>query len=353
MYGFQNLFNIPNMHMPNISAPNTDVNKAETYYAILGITNTASPDEIKKAYRKLSLEYHPDRNHNDEEKGERYKKINEAYATLSSETERKTYDLSINNPFASLMGGQMGGSFDVDPSIFMNMVLNSPETQSILNEMTKMPFNKGLFSDPISRMALGKIMPDAQFDDICPSFSRYNYDSKPKILYKTITIKLLEACNGCKLPINITRWVIEDSKKSEQTETVYLNIPRGIDNNEIITIKDKGNRVSNTNRGDIEVKILIDNNTAYERNGIDLIFKKTISLKESLCGFSFDLQYIDGREFKINNEAGNIIPPDFRKIIPNLGIERDGEKGNLIIIFDVIYPKHLSSEQIDKLKEIL
>jgi len=287
MYGFQNLFNMPNMQMPNMQMPNmpnmpmpntasTDVNKAETYYAILGIANTASTDEIKKAYRKLSLEYHPDRNHNDEEKGERYKKINEAYATLSNETERKAYDLSISNPFAGLMGqmggqmgGQMSGSFDIDPSIFMNMVLNSPETQSMLNEMTKMPFNKGLFSDPISRMALGKIMPDIPFDDMCPSFSRHNYDSKPKILYKTITIKLLEACNGCKLPINITRWVIEDSKKSEQTETVYLNIPRGIDNNEIITIKDKGNRVSNTNRGDIEVKILIDNNTAFERKGID------------------------------------------------------------------------------------
>ena len=71
----------------------------------------------------------------------------------------------------------------------------------------------------------------------------------------------------------------------------------------------------------------------FERNGIDLIFKKSITLKESLCGFSFDLLYIDGREFKINNEPGNIIPAEFTKIIPKLGMERDNNIGNLIIIF--------------------
>ena len=72
-----------------------------------------------------------------------------------------------------------------------------------------------------------------------------------------------------------------------------------------------------------------------------------------MCGFSFTLKYIDGREFKINNEPGNLIPPDFRKTIPNFGIERDNSTGDLIIIFDVEYPKSLSLEQLNSLKDIL
>jgi len=191
------------------------------------------------------------------------------------------------------------------------------------------------------------------FSNISPQFENHEYDSKPTTINISISISLFEAYKGCKFPVPITRWKIENNKQIEQTETIYIDIPKGIDNNEIITIKDKGNQISNNNKGSIEVKINIENSTFFERNGIDLIFKKHISLKDSLCGFTFDLPYIDGREFKINNEAGNIIPPDFRKTIPKLGMTRDNEIGDLIIIFDVIYPKTLTKKQIEELSSIL
>lgn len=78
-----------------------------------------------------------------------------------------------------------------------------------------------------------------------------------------------------------------------------------------------------------------------------------ISLKESLCGFSFDLKYIDGREFKINNEQGKIIPHNFKKYIEKMGMIRDNDIGNLIIDFSIIYPKELSKDDIKKLEKIL
>ena len=134
---------------------------------------------------------------------------------------------------------------------------------------------------------------------------------------------------------------------------MYIDIPRGIDNNEIITLENKGNRINSAIIGDVEIKILITNDTQFFRQGLDLIYKKTITLKESYCGFNFDLPYIDGREFKIKNEPGNIIPPNFRKIIPNLGLKRDNDIGNLIILFDVIYPKQFTQEQIERLEKIL
>ena len=168
-----------------------------------------------------------------------------------------------------------------------------------------------------------------------------------------MSISLLEAFKGCKQPLSITRWILEGNKHVEQGETIYVDIPSGIDDNEIITIKNKGNKLNSSTKGDIEIKINIINNTAFERNGIDLIFKKSITLKESLCGFVFDLPYIDGREFRINNELGNIIPPDFHKTISKFGMRRDSSIGDLIIIFDVIYPKKISLEQLSKLSEIL
>jgi len=84
-----------------------------------------------------------------------------------------------------------------------------------------------------------------------------------------------------------------------------------------------------------------------------LIFEKKITLKESLCGFSFELKYINGKSYTINNNSGNIIIPGYKKIIPNMGLTRDDHTGNLIIIFEIEFPTKLSANVLDKLKELL
>jgi DnaJ-class molecular chaperone len=315
-------------------------NNNETYYSILGVEQNASQEDIKRAYRKLSLNLHPDRNKGDIQKEEQYKKINSAYNTLSDPNERAQYDTNIT--FNKL---------NLQDSIFMNMLFNPIDIQSVLSELRNTNFNSNNFSNkniPIDIFSnLGK---SSLFNQ---GINNYNFDSKPKNINLTIHITLLDAYKGCKKPINIKRWIYENNKEIEQEETIYVDITKGIDNNEIITIKDKGNRLSHDNKGDIEVKIIIDNESKFERNGIDLIYKRDITLKESLCGFTFDLCYIDGREFKINNEAGNIIPPDFRKTISNFGITRDNSTGDLIIIFNIIYPKTITEKQIKELSNIL
>jgi DnaJ family protein B protein 4 len=84
-----------------------------------------------------------------------------------------------------------------------------------------------------------------------------------------------------------------------------------------------------------------------------LKFKKTITLKESLTGFKFDIKHINGKTYTINNDSGNIIPANYIKEIDNLGMSREEITGKLIIEFDIIFPETLTKDQIDKLKEIL
>ena len=331
-------------NMNNMNNMNNRDNYEETHYSILGIENNASHEEIRQAYRKLSLEYHPDRNGGNKDKSEKYKKITEAYKVIGDKSERKKYDVLLNNNF---MG--MGMGMEIDPTMFMNMFLNPNEAKNILNELTNLPFGNimGGIGVPMGGISLGR----TPFNN--RGFSQQEYNSQPPTIYKEINISLLEAYKGCKIPLSITRWKMENNIKIEQTETIYTVIPKGVDNNEIITITNKGNSIDDTNKGNIEVKVMIKNHHLFDRNGIDLIFKKSITLKESFCGFSFDLIYIDGREFKINNEAGNVIPPDFRKVISKMGMQRDDDVGDLIIIFDVIYPKQFTTEQIENLERIL
>ncbi len=327
--------------MPNLSSESK-----ETHYSILGVSDKASNDEIKKAYRKLSLELHPDRNQNDHTKVERYKQVSAAYNILSNETEKIAYDTSLH--FGNLTGG-------LDPNMFMNMMMNPMDLHTILKDIQglngKGSRGFGCLNESLPSFAFG-----SPFSFRQPNISNINnfeFDSKPKTISASISITLLEAYKGCKYPLSITRWVMENNKQLEQKETIYVDIPCGIDDNEIITIKNKGNRLSSNNKGDLEITINISNTTLFTRNGIDLIFKKSITLKESLCGFCFDLPYIDGREFKINNDIGNLIPPDFHKTIPNLGMTRESTSGDLIIIFDIVYPKKISTEQLNKIAKIL
>jgi len=329
------MFNIPNLS-------STQDNK-DTHYTTLGISKQSSSEEIRRSYRKLSLEYHPDRNPGDTSKEEIYKKINEAYKVLSDDVERKNYDM------LQTIGGH---AINIDPAMFMNMFMN-PGENNIINDLANIGMSKFPFSAMMEMGLPGDL--GSQLRNSHSHFMSKNTTTlqKPESIHRTITLTLLETYNGCKAPISITRWKIVSDIKREQTETIYVTVPQGIDDNELITLENKGHKISDSLRGDIEIKILIDNQSKFERIGIDLIYKKSITLKESFCGFSFDLPYIDGREFKINNDGGNIIPPSFRKLIPKMGMQRDGDTGNLIIIFDVVYPKKFTKEQIEGLSKIL
>ena len=179
--------------------------------------------------------------------------------------------------------------------------------------------------------------------------------SKPEPILKTVCITLEEAYTGCNIPVSINRWVKHGKKqKTEEQETVYLELPKGVDIEEMFVIKDIGNMVLQGDlKGDVRIKVDIKNNSNFIRDGMDLIFHKTLSLKESLCGFSFELYHINGKIYKINNNKGGVVGNNQKKIIPNLGMIRDKTTGSLIIEFTIEFPNNLSQETVNKLQEIL
>jgi len=118
-------------------------------------------------------------------------------------------------------------------------------------------------------------------------------------------------------------------------------------------LREQGNSINDTCKGDVKVFINISNDSQFTRRGLDLIMHKEISLKEALCGFSFEIKYINGKVYTINNQTGNIIPPNYEKVIPNMGLTRENHVGNLIIIFNTKFPETLPKETLEAIGKLL
>jgi DnaJ-class molecular chaperone len=302
---------------------------SENFYNILGVNENATKDEIKKAYRTLQMKYHPDKNLGNQESHDMTQKINEAYETLGDEQKKQEYDMMRNNPFLSHNG----------PHIHREDIP--------LNDIFNMMFGSNPFGMP-------GMPPGAKIHIFHGGpMNMQQAMSKPIPIIKSLQITMEQVFDGASLPLEIDRWILQSGSKIIEKETIYVDIPQGIDENEIIILRDKGNVISDICKGDIKINISVQNNTSFKRLGLDLILDKTISLKEALCGFNFELNYINGKSYTLNNNKGSIVPPEYKKMYPGMGLKRGEHKGNMIINFHVDFPTFLTTEQIDQLSSIL
>lgn len=322
----------------------------ESFYDILGINKNASQDEIKKAYRSKSLKFHPDKN-SDAGATDIFQKITEAYETLGDQEKRMNYDNASNSPFSNMSGmsngmpgsmyGMSGGGINVD-ELFQNIFGMGPE--GMQGGFHGAP--PGFRTAPFGNVRI--------FQNGVPMNVNMNSAlQKPSPIVKTIIVNMEQVMTGANLPLEIERWILQDGSKFFEKETIYVEVPKGVDENEIIIIRERGNAISDNHKGDIKIFVKINNTTHFKRNGLDIIYEKTINLKEALCGFSFELKHINGKTYTINNNEGSIVTPAFFKAIPDMGLSRNGHTGNLVITFEVSFPESLKSEQIQSLKAIL
>tara|TARA_Y100000991_G_scaffold209871_1_gene190533 strand:+ start:303 stop:1316 length:1014 start_codon:yes stop_codon:yes gene_type:complete len=332
----------------------------DNYYTILGVDENASQDEIKKNYRKLSMKWHPDKNQGNPDAEEKFKSISQAYDILSDKSKRQEYDFSKKFGFNGTGGGAVnpddilnmffgGGGIPGGPGGLGGMMGGFPFDMEN-GEAQEFNIPGGFGNVKIFTTTNG--VPNQMNNNPFGSFRPMRQRKKPNPIIKNITIDICDAYEGINIPIEIERTIEEQKRTRQEKETIYVDIPEGVDNNEIILIKEKGNITFDDYKGDVKVFITIKNNTNLQRNGLNLILNKTITLKEALCGFSFDLKYITGKIYKINN-ATDVIQPNYRKTIKGMGMKRGNKKGDLVIIFNVEFPKQLSKEKIAKIKSIL
>jgi len=301
------------------------------YYKVLGVTENSTGEEIKKAFRKLSLKHHPDRGGSADE----FKKINEAYQTLGDPKKRQMYKMNRGNPFAGFNGREP----DMDPIFKMFFGGGIPGMG-----MPGMPGMSGMPGMP--GMGHAQVFVNGRPINM-------NTLQKPTPIIKRITISLAQSFAGMTYPLQIERWIMVNNVKKMEKERIYVKIKKGADSGEIIIIREKGNIINETLKGDIKLFIKVENKSKFKREGLNLKHQKSITLKESLTGFKFDIKHLNGKTYTINNDSGNIIPANYKKEIDNLGMTRDNSTGKLIIEFEVIFPETLTNEQISKLKEIL
>ena len=301
----------------------------EDLYKLLGVPEESSQEQIKKAFRKAAFKHHPDRG------GDTglFQKINEAYQVLGDSEKRRTYNIQRRNPLMRGLHGGVGAAGD--PEDFIKMFFGGGIPFGFPNGVGQMHvFHNGR---PVN---INRVM-------------------KPAPIVKTVNITLEEAYRGINVPLEIERWVQMENERRMETERLYVKIPMGTDDNEMIVIGGKGNIVDDTVKGDIKIFIRVANTTSFLRNGLDLLYKKKITLKEALVGFSFDLKHISGKTYAIQNTNGKIVTAEYSKVIPYMGMRREQKHpaspmvGNLVITFEVKYPANLTAKQREQLSDIL
>jgi curved DNA-binding protein len=285
-------------------------------YKTLGISHESTQTEVRKAFRRLSLKYHPDSDHRSSEANVKlFQKITEAYSLIDTEEKRKAYDVKhpqkSPNPLRSTTGEHLSQQQLIQ--MFMN--------------------------------GMGAVQQGVEERNT--NVQRMDYQ---------IELTLRQCFYGCEYPLAIERTVHRVDNdgcivKEKEKETIYVSIQAGIDDGEVIIVKEKGHVDSKGKKGDIRVKINVINDTELTRQGLDLRLKKVLSLKEALCGFELPVRHVSGKTYNIKRNT--VIPFGFEQRIPSLGMKRGEHVGSLIIYFEIELPTELTEKQKEILRETL
>jgi len=323
----------------------------EDFYKLLGVSKNATESEVKKAYRKLSLEYHPDKNPSPDA-GSKFQKINEAYETLGDADKRKMYDNNGSMPGSPFGENPFGpGGFPFFHTSAHSMPRH-PGSDPNIHNINRI-FEQ-FFSGPMG----SGFEEDIQMNSTRQSHHRHHPNIrifqngkpvdpstmfKPPTIDKNIDVTLEQAYSGFKLELET------DVKECDKIEVM---VQRGIRDNENVILLGKGLRGGNGQHGDVNLKFTILPHENFTLKGKDLYYKTTVSLKEALCGFTITMNHINGQTLRLNNQ--NVIHPGFEREIANYGMVREGEEtGKMIIVFDVKFPMQLTVEQKEQIEKII
>jgi DnaJ family protein A protein 2 len=348
------------------------------FYDALGVAPDADDGEIKRAYRKLAVQFHPDKN---PDGAERFKEISRAYEVLSDEQKRRTYDKygedgldgaggggNAEDIFAQFFGG--GGPFggfggfggrggepgerrgkDVGHAMPVTLEdLYNGKTRKLALNKTVLCADCGGSGSKVKgksstcqdcrgqgvKIIIRQIGPGMmqQMQTACPTCKGEGSNIKPE-----------DRCAGCK-----------GNKTVQEKKILEVNIEKGMKHGDKIPFAREGDQHPDIKiPGDVIIVLQEKKHDVFERKGKDLLMKKKINLHQALCGFAFPVTHLDGRILEIKSQPGQIISHGQTMSVNNEGMveRRTHIKGNLLIQFEIEMPSSLSEDQQKVLASIL
>tara|TARA_A100001011_G_scaffold363554_1_gene413559 strand:+ start:62 stop:1180 length:1119 start_codon:yes stop_codon:yes gene_type:complete len=340
------------------------------YYEILGITNSSSKEDIKKAYRKLALKYHPDKTKGDKASEEKFKEASEAYHVLSDEKRKANYDQFGHAAFEGSGGNQGFGGFDTSSfsDIFedffgdfggrntsrrssnrgndlrYDLAINLEEAYEGLEKNIKYTTYKKCSSCSGNGSAKGSK------PDTC------NYcEGKGKVRTNQGFFTIQQTCPQCSGYGETISKPCRDCSgngKVQSNENVTVKIPKGVDDGTRIRLSGKGEAGSKGgSNGDLYLFISIDNHNIFKRSEENLYYELPITFSSAALGTTVEVPSIDGGKSKIKIPPGTQHGKQFRLKSKGMPVLRRNIFGDLYIRIITEVPVSLTKKQKDLLEE--
>ena len=321
----------------------------DDYYKLLGVSRDASTKEIKKAFRTLSLKYHPDRNPGDKKAHDLYIKINRAHEVLTDPEKKEIYDIYGEEGLNKEGNLQQRGK-ERGPNARIDLYVDLAD---LYNGLTRtIEFEKNVICKHCHGTGgkLGKTK-------TCPVCNGRG------VMMRTITMgigmqmQMQQPCERCKSKGIIFSEVCpycHGNKIVREKKKIDIIIERGMENNQNIVFKGEAEQMPDRLPGDLIMTIKENKHSFFKKRvGKDLYADMDLNLKEALFGYNKKITHLDGREFYI--ESKKITQPNEERIITGEGFpvhKFPSQKGDLHIKFNIKLPKSLNKKEKELINEI-
>ena len=306
------------------------------YYEVLGVAKTATADEIKKAYRKLALKYHPDKNPGDKAAEEKFKEISEAYAVLSDAEKRKQYDTFGSTGFRQRYSQE---------DIFRNFDLNDILRQFGFGTGFR---GTGGFHTGGFRTTGGGSPFEGMFGQGMRGGCGSGCGSQPvkggDLTYE-LTVTLEDVLHGAEKTISL--------RQNGRSQNVSVKVPKGIEDGKRLRLPGKGGPSSSGGPpGDLYLKVHVADHPVFQRVDDDLVVEHRLPFSEACFGTSIEVATLGGKKFNVKVPPG--VQQDAKLRIKGHGLPAGpiGHRGDLLVKIVVQVPRTLTPEQEEAVRSL-
>lgn len=332
------------------------------YYELLGVSQSSSKDEIKKAYKKLAIQMHPDKGGDPE----KFKEVSNAYSVLSDDEKRAQYDQLGDEGFENNGGAPHMNPHDIFEQFFggggggfpfgFNMHMGPMGPQKRNNHVHEMNISMDDAYHGIKksvRVNLTKLCPKCKNTCHACQGKGHVMDMRRMGFLTQMMQRQCEACNGCGYVSKGKLGCVECTGTGtlKEDHKLDINIPAGVQSGHAIVFNGLGEQANGANEisGDLVFHIHVQNHPFFQRQGNDLVYTEKITLKESICGKDVKIRHFTG-SIDFNSSDYGVVQPNKPYIIKGKGMPG----GDLLVLFNVVYPtKKLSEDERETIEQAM